>query len=375
MSKNTVFVGMDVHAETIAVAVAEGRDEVRSVGTIANRPEAVRRLVGKLGKPAKLKVCYEAGPTGYALYWELTRLGIQCEVIAPSLVPTKAGERIKTDRRDAEKLARSYRSGDLTPVWVPDARHEALRDLVRAREAAKEDQLRAKHRLGKYLLRNGQRPTEGCRAWTAAWWQWVRALELPYADQNTTLLDYIMQVDHHAQRIELLEAAIDRAVAAAPAELRAIVDALQALRGVAKVTAVTLATEFGSFSRFQRAAQVMSYTGVVPSEHSSGPRTRRSGITKTGNSHLRRVLVEAAWHYRHKPRICQRQHRLQETLSPKVAAIAWRAQERLHRRYWALAQKSKPAGKIVTALARELVGFVWAIGIETEQQLRRPQAA
>lgn len=375
MSKGTVFVGMDVHAETIAVAVAEGRGEVRSVGTIANRPEAVRRLVGKLGKPAKLKVCYEAGPTGYALYWELTRLGIQCEVIAPSLVPTKAGERIKTDRRDAEKLARSYRSGDLTPVWVPDARHEALRDLVRAREAAREDQLRAKHRLGKYLLRNGQRPAEGCRAWTAAWWQWVRALELPYADQNTTLLDYIMQVDHQAQRIELLEAAIDRAVAAAPAELRAIVDALQALRGVAKVTAVTLATEFGSFTRFERAAQVMSYTGVVPSEHSSGPKTRRSGITKTGNSHLRRVLVEAAWHYRHKPRICQRQHALQRTLSPKVAAIAWRAQERLHRRYWALAQKSKPAGKIVTALARELVGFVWAIGVETEQQLQTRRAA
>lgn len=375
MSKGTVFVGMDVHAETIAVAVAEGREQARSLGTIANRPEAVRRVLGKLGKPGKLKVCYEAGPTGYALYWELTRMGIHCEVIAPSLVPTKAGERIKTDRRDAEKLARSYRSGDLTAVWVPDARHEALRDLVRAREAAKEDQLRAKHRLGKYLLRNGQRPAEGCRAWTAAWWQWVRGLELPYADQNTTLLDYIMQVDHQAQRIELLEGAIDRAVAAAPAELRVLVDALQALRGVAKVTAVTLATEFGTFSRFERAAQVMSYTGVVPSEHSSGQRTRRSGITKTGNTHLRRVLVEAAWHYRHKPRICQRQHALQATLSPKVAAIAWRAQERLHRRYWALSQKSKPSGKIVTALARELVGFVWAIGVETEQHHRKQEAA
>ena len=375
MSKGTVFVGMDVHAETIAVAVAEGRDQARSLGTIANRSEAVRRLLGRLGKPAKLKVCYEAGPTGYALYWELTRMGIHCDVIAPSLVPTKAGERIKTDRRDAEKLARSYRSGDLTPVWVPDARHEALRDLVRAREAAKEDQLRAKHRLGKYLLRNGQRPADGCRAWTAAWWQWVRALELPYADQNTTLLDYIMQVDHQGQRIELLEGAIDRAVAAAPAELRALVDALQALRGVAKLTAVTLATEFGTFSRFERAAQVMSYTGVVPSEHSSGPRTRRMGITKTGNSHLRRVLVEAAWHYRHKPRICQRQHALQQTLSRKVTAIAWRAQERLHRRYWALSQKSKPSGKIVTALARELVGFVWAIGVETEQHHRKQKAA
>jgi transposase len=159
---------MDVHAETIAVAVAEGRDQARSLGTIANRPEAIRRLLGKLGNPDKLKVCYEAGPTGYALYWQLTRLGIHCDVIAPRLIPTKAGERIRTDRRDPEKLARSYRSGDLTSVWVPDARHEAPRDLVRAREAAKEDQLRAKHRLGKYLLRNGQRPEGGCRAWTAA---------------------------------------------------------------------------------------------------------------------------------------------------------------------------------------------------------------
>jgi transposase len=366
---------MDVHAETIAVAVAEGRDLARSLGTIANRPEAIRRMLGKLGNPGKLKVCYEADPTGYALYWQLTRLGIHCDVIAPSLIPTKAGERIKTDRRDAEKLARSYRSGDLTPVWVPDARHEALRDLVRAREAAKEDQLRAKHRLGKYLLRNGQRPEDGCRAWTAAWWQWVRALQLPYADQITTLLDYIMEVDHQAQRIELLESAIDRAVAEAPTELRALVDALQALRGVAKVTAVTLATEFGNFSRFERAAQVMSYTGLVPSEHSSGPKTRRSGITKTGNSHLRRVLVEAAWHYRHRPRLCQRQQELLKTLDPKVAAIAWRAQERLHRRYWALTQKSKPTGKIVAALARELVGFVWAIGTETEQQARTNKKA
>lgn len=376
MRKIIRFVGMDVHAETIAVAVTEGRDgQARSLGTIANRPEAVRRLLGKLGDPAKLKVCYEAGPTGYALYWQLTRLGVHCDVIAPSLVPTKAGERIKTDRRDAEKLARSYRSGDLTPVWVPDAKHEALRDLVRTREAAKEDQLRAKHRLGKYLLRNGERPAADCRAWTAPWWQWVRALEMPYADQNTTLLDYIMEVDHQAQRVERLEGAIDRAVAEAPAELRAIVDALQALRGVAKVTAVTLATEFGCFSRFERAAEVMSYTGMVPSEHSSGPRTRRSGITKTGNSHLRRVLVEAAWHYRHRPRICKRQHELQKALDPKVAAIAWRAQERLHRRYWALSQKSKPTGKIVTAIARELVGFVWAIGTETEQQFQRRKAA
>src|SRR5450755_2846524 len=238
MGNNTRFVGLDVHAETIAVAVAEGRNQVRSLGTIANRPEAVRRLLGKLGKLTELRVCYEAGPTGYALYWELTRLGVQCEVIAPSLVPMKSGDRIKTDRRDAERLARSYQAGDLTPVWVPDSKHEALRDLVRAREATKEDQLRAKHRLGKYLLRYGQRPADGCKAWTAAWWQWLRALQLPHAEQNTTLVELVLEVDHQGQRIERFDAAIDRAVDGAPEQLRAIVDALQALRGVAKVTAV-----------------------------------------------------------------------------------------------------------------------------------------
>ncbi|MGC4089955.1 MAG: IS110 family transposase [Polyangiaceae bacterium] len=375
MSKSIRFVGMDVHAETIAVAVAEGRDQVRSLGMIPNRPEAVRRLLGKLGKASTVKVCYEAGPTGYALYWQLTKLGYHCDVIAPSLIPVAAGDRIKTDRRDAEKLARSYRAGDLTSVWVPDAKHEAIRDLVRAREAAKEDQLRAKHRLGKYLLRYGVRAPDGCRTWTAAWWQWVRGVQLDHTEQNTTLVELILEVDHQAQRIERLDGAIDRAITDAPKQLRALVDALQALRGVAKVTAVTLATEFGTFSRFEKATQVMSYTGMVPSEHSSGPRTRRGAITKTGNSHLRRVLVEAAWHYRHRPRLNQRQKELQRTWSPQVAETAWRAQERLHRRYLLLTAKSKPAGKIITALARELSGFVWAIGVETEKQLKAARAA
>jgi transposase len=172
MAKNTRFVGLDVHAETIAVAVAEGRGQVRGLGTIPNRPEAVRRLLGKLGKAGELRVCYEAGPTGYALYWQLTTMGIACEVIAPSLAPSKPGDRVKTDRRDAERLASSYQAGTLTPVWVPDPKHEALRDLVRAREAAKQDTKRAKHRLRKYLLRYAQRPSNGARAWTAPWWQW-----------------------------------------------------------------------------------------------------------------------------------------------------------------------------------------------------------
>jgi transposase len=375
MGKITRFVGLDVHAETIAVAVAEGRKQVRSLGTIANRPEAIRRLLGKLGKLSEIRCCYEAGPTGYALYWELTRLGVQCEVIAPSLMPMKVGDRIKTDRRDAERLARSYQAGDLTPVWVPNSQHEALRDLVRAREACKADQLRSKHRLKKYLLRYGQRPLDDCSPWTAAWWQWVRALKLPHAEQNIALLELILEVDHQGQRVERFDGAIDKAVETAPEQLKAVVDALQMLRGVAKLTAVTIATEFGSFSRFEKAGQVMSYSGIVPSEHSSGAKKQRGGITKTGNSHIRHVLLESAWHYRHPPKLCKRQKELQTSISPKIAAIAWSAQQRLHRRYWALSNKGKPSPKVVTALARELAGFVWAIGVETERQLNPARAA
>ena len=317
MAKCTRFVGLDVHAETITAAVAEGRGKVAALGTIPNRPEAVRRLLKKLGKPSELRVCYEAGPTGYALYWQLTAMGISCEVIAPSLAPSKPGDRVKTDRRDAERLASSYQAGVLTAVWVPDPKHEALRDLVRAREAAKEDVKRAKHRLGKYLLRYGQRPEGGARSWTAVWWQWVRKLELPHAEQNTTLLELILEVDHQTQRVERLDGAIDRAVSAAPEHLRAIVAALQALRGVAQETAVTLAVEIGSFSRFERATQAMGYTGLVASEYTSGTKRRQGAITKTGNSHLRRALVEAAWHYRHRPRLNQRQKQLQSDVSPK----------------------------------------------------------
>ena len=210
-------------------------------------------------------------------------MGIQCEVVAPSLVPTKSGDRIKTDRRDAERLARAHRSGDLTAVWVPTAEHEALRDVVRGREAAKEDETRAKHRLTKYLLRYGQRPSKGVRAWTAPWWQWARAITLPEANQNIALLDLIMEVDHQAQRIARFDAAIDVAIEKAPPKTRALVDALQSLRGVAKLSAVTLVTELGSLARFDRAAQVMSYTGLVPSEHSSGKKNKRGAITKTGS--------------------------------------------------------------------------------------------
>jgi len=210
--RNVRYLGLDVHAETIAVAIAEPNGEVRSVGVIANRPEAVRRLVKKLGAPEQLRACYEAGPTGYVLYWQLTALGVACEVVAPSLVPVKPGDRVKTDRRDAGKLARSYRAGDLTAVWVPDPAHEALRDLVRAREAAKQDQLRARHRLGKFLLRHGRRPPEKMKAWTQRHLAWVqRDVHFAEPAQEATLLDYVHEIEHAAARLVRLEQAIDTA--------------------------------------------------------------------------------------------------------------------------------------------------------------------
>ena len=205
------FVGLDVHADTIAVAVAEPDGTVRSVGVIPNRPESIRKLVKRLGSPEQWRACYEAGPTGYVLYWQLTALGVRCEVVAPTLVPVKAGDRVKTDRRDALKLARSYRAGDLTPVWVPDAAHEALRDVVRAREAAKKDQLRARHRLGKFLLRHGRRPPTGINRWTQRHLEWVKSVRFTEAAQEATLLDYFHEVEHMADRLARLEAALDAA--------------------------------------------------------------------------------------------------------------------------------------------------------------------
>lgn len=369
------FVGLDVHAETIAVAVAEPDGEVRALGMIPNRPESIRKLVKKLGPPEHLRVCYEAGPTGYVIYWQLTGLGVRCEVVAPTLVPVKAGDRVKTDRRDAEKLAKSYRAGDLTPVWVPDAAHEALRDLVRAREAAKKDQLRARHRLGKFLLRHGRRPPIGIRTWTQNYLAWVkRDVHFAQLAQEATLLDYVHEVEHVADRIERLEGAIDRAVTTTPPAMRAVIDALQALRGIALVSAVTIVAEVGELSRFVRAPQLTGYSGLGARENSSGERRRRGGITKTGNAHLRRVVVEAAWAYRHRPAVGGALRKRQAALSEEVKAIAWKAQHRLHTRYRRLLGRGKCHQQVVTAVARELLGFIWAIGVTVETAERRRPA-
>jgi transposase len=304
----------------------------------------------------------------------LAALGVRCEVVAPTLVPVKPGDRVKTDRRDALKLARSYRAGDLTPVWVPDAAHEALRDLVRAREAAKKDQLRARHRLGKFLLRQGRRPPTAMKAWTQDHLTWVKsAVHFDHAAQEATLLDYLHEVDHVAGRIARLERAIDAAVKTAPVRIRAVIEALQALRGIALVSAVTIVAEVGRLSRFIKPRQLMGYSGAVASEDSTGERTRRGSITKTGNAHLRRIVIEAAWAYRHRPAVGATLRKRQAALDPEVNAIAWKAQHRLHARYRTLTAKGKTKQQAVTAVGRELLGFIWAIGVMVETKGRHAQ--
>jgi transposase len=365
--KNVRFIGLDVHAETIAVAVAEPGGEVRSLGTIPNRPEPVARLIRKLGKPEQLRVCYEAGPTGYVLYWQLTELGVKCEVIAPTLVPVKAGDRVKTDRRDAEKLARCYRAGDLTPVWVPDAAHEALRDLVRARLAAKRDQLRARNRLGKFLLRHGRRAPEGTTAWSTKHLAWVKRQTFEQAAQQATVVDYLHEVEHAAERIVRLERSIDAAIETLPQKLHAVIEALQSLRGIAKISAVSIMAEVGELSRFESARQLMGYSGAVSREHSSGERIRRGSISKAGNTHLRRIVIEAAWAYRHRPGLGAALLVRQREQSEEIKAIAWKAQHRLHGRYAKLLAKGKPKQQVITAVGRELLGFIWAIGVAAER--------
>jgi len=369
MDEDIRFVGLDVHKETIAVAVAEaGAGPARSLGTIPHTPEAVAQLVRKLGVPGRLRCCYEAGPCGYALYRQLRARGVACQVVAPTLIPVRPGDRVKTDRRDAEKLARLLRSGDLTAVWVPDEAHEALRDLVRAREAAQGDLRRARQRLAKLLLRQGCRTPQRWTPWGEKHLDWVRQLTLPGAAQEAVRQDYLAEVEHLTERVQRLERALTATVATAAPRLRVVVAALQTLRGVGLLTATTVAAEVADFTRFVRPRPLMAYAGVVAREHSSGARPRRGGITKTGNAHLRRVLIEAAWHYRHRPGLPRalRQRRVGQPAA--VCAIADKAQRRLHERYRRLLARGKSKQKVVVAVGRELLGFMWAIACQAERE-------
>jgi transposase len=354
------YIGLDVHKATISVAIAEESGAPTSYGKIGNDPAAVRTLMTRLGGPAvEVRVAYEAGPTGYALHRQLVGMGIDCMVVAPSLIPKQPGNKVKTDRRDALKLARLLRSGDLTPVWVPDEAHEALRNLVRARADAKADQLRAKHRLSKLLLRQGCWPPSGVRNWSLRHFQWLRQLEFEHLPDRVVFADYLAEVTAGADRIKRLEAALQQC--AQNSSQVAVICALQAFRGIGFLSAVTLVAEAGDLRRFRTAPQFMAYVGVVPSEASSGGRQQRGSITKTGNTLLRHVLGEAAHHARHVPRVAGTLKRRQADLPREVVDLAWRAQLRLHARYRHLSLRIG-ARKALTAIARELAGFVWAAG-------------
>jgi transposase len=361
--RTTRFLGLDVHKATIAVAVAEEAGPPTLYGTVANDPGAVRKLVNQLSRGARLVAAYEAGPTGYTLHRQLTSLGVECQVVAPSLVPRRAGDRVKTDSRDALALARLLRNGDLTPVWVPGPDHEALRDLVRARYDAKVDLLRARHRLTKFLLRHGVYPPQGVKHWTIRHQAWLSQLSMPHAPAHVVLEDYLASMRAAEDRVRRLEASLHRC--AADSSQLALIAALQALRGIGFLSAVTIVAELGDLRRFPNPRQLMAYTGLVASEHSSGQSRHRGGITHTGNPYLRHVLVQAAHNARYLPNTSWQLRQRQQGLPPDLVALAWKAQIRLHHRYrHLLGRLGRP--KAVTAVARELAGFVWAVGQRME---------
>lgn len=362
--KTVRFVGLDVHKESIVIAVADGdRSEPSIVAEIPSDTPRLLKELKRLGKAADLRCCYEAGPTGFGLCRALEAAGIACIVVAPSLVPTQKGVRVKTDKRDAARLARFHRSGDLTAVHVPDESTEAMRDLERARDDAKKAQLVARHQLSKFLLRHNRR-YDGKTSWTVKHLEWIRAQKFTQEAHNRVLVDYVQAVDEATARVARLDK--DIAVLVETWSLKPLVTALQSLRGVRLLTAVVIAAELGSIARFAHPRKLMAFAGLVPSEHSSGESIRRGGITRTGNKHLRRLLTESAWCYRRRPAISVRLRKLRDTLSPSVTTIAWKAQHRLYERYTRLLARGKAKNQVVSAVARELCGFIWDIARQPE---------
>lgn len=371
MSDCITYVGLDTHKESIHVSLlAPGADKpVEQV--VPAEPRAIGRWARKVARQAEGRVvcAYEAGPLGYVLQRQLVGLGLECQVVAPGLIPVKPGDRIKTDRRDARKLAELLRADLLTEVHPPTPAREAVRDLCRAREDAREDLHRCRQRMSKLLLRRGLKWTTGRRAWTRAHRLWLRGLRFDQDEDQSIFVDYLLAIEQLEARLETLE---ERLTAASrTGEHREAVAWLRCFRGIDTVTAMTVMTELHDMRRFTRPRELMAYLGLVPTEHSSGQNQRRGAITKAGNGHVRRVLIEAAWHYRHQAAVGPKLRERRRGQPARVIAIADRAQQRLCRRYRRLIERGKPHNKAVVAVARELVGFLWATVNHTEPTTAR----
>jgi transposase len=356
MAKARTLVGLDVHATKIVSAVLDAETGELQWFRIGGDVSEAAGLCAGLPRP--VRAAYEAGPTGYGLARELQRRGVECVVAAPSKIPRASGDRVKTDRRDAEHLVRLLLAGELHPVRVPGAEEEALRDLVRARDAVRQDLMRGRHRLSKLLLRHGIRFDDG-RAWTERHRAWLTDIQLGWPAAQSTLADAIGAVDALVHRRDQLEREIVAMLPTSPWQVQ--VGRLRCLRGIDTLSAAGLCAEIGDFERFARAEQLMSYVGLVPSENTTGDNRRLGAITKTGSGHARRLLVEAAWHYRKRPTIGKALTGRQDGQPAQAVAVSWSAQQRLHRTWTRLEARAKRRTIIAVAAARELAGFAWSI--------------
>ena len=359
MEKVITHVGLDVHAERIVIAALKGQSNEPVISDIPNDAKVVRRTFQRLAKEHyELRCCYEAGPCGFELHRQLTKLGIACDVIAPGLIPVRSGDRVKTDRRDAKKLARLHRAGELTSITVPSEDQEAVRDLVRLRDNIRKDLTAARSRLQHFLLRHGRCFHSG-RGWTQRYWAWLRAQQFERECERLTFEHYVHEVEHQLARRADVDAEIERL--ARTEAYAGPVRKLACLRGLSTLASMMLVAEIGDFRRFQTPRELMAFVGLVPSEVSSGSSVRRGGITKTGNSIVRRILIEAAWHYRHRPVFGPLARRRTQGQPAATVEYVRKAQTRLSRRYMRLVGRGKKSQVAVTAVARELCGFAWGL--------------